>query len=125
MKSLHRFAEAVAAFLLAVIFIVFIVQIVFRYLLNFPIGWTHEISVIRWVWLVLFGTADRLKPQGDEFVRRAGEAGSHAEFFIAEGQPHGFFNRPPWLQRTTTRMDEFLTSLGYLEREGDVKAEKP
>ena len=25
--------------------------------------------------LVLFGTADRLKPQGDEFVRRAGEAG--------------------------------------------------
>ena len=75
--------------------------------------------------LVLFGTADRLKPQGDEFVRRAGEAGFRAEVFTAEGQPHGFFNRPPWLRRTTARMDEFLTSLGYLESEGDVKAEEP
>ncbi len=75
--------------------------------------------------LVLFGTADRLKPQGDEFVRRAGEAGSRAEVFTAEGQPHGFFNRPPWLHRTTARMDEFLTSLGYLKSEGDVKAETP
>src|SRR5690606_31681686 len=36
---------------------VFIIQIAFRYLLNFPVGWTHEISVIMWVWLVLFGTA--------------------------------------------------------------------
>ena len=75
--------------------------------------------------LVLFGTADRLKPQGDEFVRRAGEAGFRAELFTAEGQPHGFFNRPPWLQRTIARMDEFLTSLAYLKREGHVKAENP
>jgi acetyl esterase/lipase len=75
--------------------------------------------------LVMFGTADRLKPQGDESVRRAGEAGFRAEVFTAEGQPHGFFNRPPWLRRTTARMDEFLTSLGYLKSEGDVKAEEP
>ncbi len=75
--------------------------------------------------LVLFGTADRLKPQGDEFVRRAEEAGFRAEVFTAEGEPHGFFNRPPWLQRTTARMDEFLTSLGYLKSAGDVKAEEP
>ena len=75
--------------------------------------------------LVLFGTADRLKPQGDEFVRRAGEAGFRAEEFTAEGQGHGFFNRSPWREKTTARMDEFLTSLGYLKSEGDVKAEKP
>ena len=74
--------------------------------------------------LVLFGTADRLQPQGDEFVRRAEEVGFRAEMFTAEGQPHGFFNRPPWLQKTTARMDEFLTSLGYLKKE-DGKAEKP
>jgi C4-dicarboxylate transporter DctQ subunit len=43
--------------MLAVMFTVFILQIVFRYILNLPIGWTHEISVIMWLWLVLFGTA--------------------------------------------------------------------
>ncbi|NGP16997.1 TRAP transporter small permease [Devosia aurantiaca] len=54
---LHRRAENILAAMLALMFAVFILQIVFRYLLNFPIGWTHEISVILWVWLVLFGTA--------------------------------------------------------------------
>jgi TRAP-type C4-dicarboxylate transport system permease small subunit len=38
-------------------FIGFIVQIVFRYFLNFPIGWTSELSVIAWLWLVLWGAA--------------------------------------------------------------------
>jgi TRAP-type C4-dicarboxylate transport system permease small subunit len=38
-------------------FIAFIVQIVFRYLLNFPIGWTHEVSTVAWLWLVLWGAA--------------------------------------------------------------------
>jgi C4-dicarboxylate transporter DctQ subunit len=54
---LHARAENLLAAMLATMFTVFIIQIVFRYLLNFPIGWTHEISVIMWVWLVLFGTA--------------------------------------------------------------------
>jgi C4-dicarboxylate transporter DctQ subunit len=38
-------------------FTVFILQIFFRYVVNLPIGWTHEISVIMWLWMVLFGTA--------------------------------------------------------------------
>ena len=54
---LHARAENLLAAMLAVMFAVFIIQIVFRYLLNLPIGWTHEISVIMWVWMVLFGTA--------------------------------------------------------------------
>ena len=53
---LRRRAENIAALMLAVMFIAFVIQITFRYLLNLPIGWTHEISVIMWVWLVLFGT---------------------------------------------------------------------
>lgn len=48
-------------------FIAFIVQIVFRYLLNFPIGWTHEVSTITWVWLVLWGAAFVLRE--DEEIR--------------------------------------------------------
>lgn len=50
-------AENIAAALLATLFFVFIIQIVFRYLLNFPVGWTNELSVICWLWLVPFGTA--------------------------------------------------------------------
>jgi len=54
---LHARAENVLAAMLATMFVVFIIQIIFRYLLNLPIGWTHEISVIMWLWMVLFGTA--------------------------------------------------------------------
>lgn len=54
---LYRFAEALLAAMLALMFAVFILQIVFRYLLNFPIGWTNELSVILWIWLVLWGAA--------------------------------------------------------------------
>jgi TRAP-type C4-dicarboxylate transport system permease small subunit len=56
-KRLYRFAEFVAAMLLAAMFLAFIVQIVFRYLFNFPIGWTSELTVITWLWLVLWGAA--------------------------------------------------------------------
>ena len=58
---LQRRAENIAAGLLAVMFVAFIVQIVFRYLFNFPIGWTSELSVITWLWLVLWGSAFVLK----------------------------------------------------------------
>jgi TRAP-type C4-dicarboxylate transport system permease small subunit len=54
---LRRRAENFAAALLAVMFAAFIVQIVFRYFFNFPIGWTSELSVIAWLWLVLWGAA--------------------------------------------------------------------
>jgi TRAP-type C4-dicarboxylate transport system permease small subunit len=56
-KRLTRFAELVAAMLLATMFLAFIVQIVFRYLFNFPVGWTSELTVITWLWLVLWGAA--------------------------------------------------------------------
>jgi TRAP-type C4-dicarboxylate transport system permease small subunit len=50
-------AENVAAAMLAGMFAAFIIQIAFRYLANFPTGWTHELSVILWLWLVLWGAA--------------------------------------------------------------------
>lgn len=58
---LQRFAEMVAAGLLAVIFVAFIIQIVLRYVFNWPVGWTSEVSVIAWLWLVLWGAAFVLK----------------------------------------------------------------
>ncbi len=64
--------------------------------------------------LIFFGTADRLAAMGDEFMKKSKELGHPAELFTAEGQPHGFFNRPPWQEKTTQRMDEFLVSMGYI-----------
>lgn len=43
--------------MLVAMFAAFILQIVFRYLLNLPIGWTNEVSVVLWIWLVLWGAA--------------------------------------------------------------------
>lgn len=54
---LERRAENVLALMLAAMFVAFITQIIFRYLLGLPIGWTHELSVVLWVWMVLFGAA--------------------------------------------------------------------
>jgi len=66
-QALHRFAEGIAALLLAVIFVAFIVQIVLRYLFNWPVGWTTELSLVAWLWLVLWGAAFVLRD--DEEIR--------------------------------------------------------
>jgi TRAP-type C4-dicarboxylate transport system permease small subunit len=50
-------AENVAAAMLAAMFAAFLIQIAFRYLAGFPTGWTHELSVMLWIWLVLWGAA--------------------------------------------------------------------
>lgn len=54
---LHRRASDVASLMLAVMFIAFICQVVFRYLLNLPVGWANELSIVMWLWLVLWGAA--------------------------------------------------------------------
>ena len=58
---LRRRAENVAAAMLAVMFAAFIIQIVFRYFFNFPVGWTSELTVVLWLWMVLWGSAFVLK----------------------------------------------------------------
>lgn len=60
---LYRRAENVLAAMLAAMFAAFILQIVFRYLLNLPIGWTNEISVVLWIWIVLWGAAFVLREE--------------------------------------------------------------
>ena len=58
----HR-AENLVAVLLGVMFVAFIIQIVFRYFFNFPIGWTSELTVITWLYMVLIGSAFWLTEQ--------------------------------------------------------------
>jgi TRAP-type C4-dicarboxylate transport system permease small subunit len=62
---LRRRAENIAAGMLAVMFVAFILQIVFRYFLNFPVGWTSELTVVLWLWLVLWGAAFVVKERDE------------------------------------------------------------
>ena len=63
----------------------FIVQIVFRYLLNFPIGWTNELSVIT---VALAGAVGRRlrRPRG---ARRSASTSSTARVGRAHAARHG------------------------------------
>jgi C4-dicarboxylate transporter DctQ subunit len=54
---LQRRAENVLAAMLGIMFAAFMVQIVFRYFFNFPTGWTTELTLIMWLWGVLWGAA--------------------------------------------------------------------
>ncbi|MCX2698269.1 TRAP transporter small permease [Ochrobactrum chromiisoli] len=54
---LRKRAENIQALMLAVMFFSFILQIVFRYFLNWPTGWSSELTVIMWLWIVLWGAA--------------------------------------------------------------------
>ncbi len=65
MRALRLFADGVAAALLAAIFIAFILQIVLRYAFDWPVGWTAEISLVAWLWLVLWGAAFVLRDEDE------------------------------------------------------------
>jgi len=54
---LRKRAENVIVALMAIMFVSFLLQIAFRYVLNRPLGWTDEVVVLCWVWLVLWGAA--------------------------------------------------------------------
>lgn len=82
MSLLRRLANVVAVALMATMFVSFLLQIFFRYVLNSPLGWTEEVTVLCWVWVVLwcaaFVVSDREEVRFDivyaavpERVRRA------------------------------------------------------
>jgi C4-dicarboxylate transporter DctQ subunit len=58
-------ADDVTAALLAAMFIAFLLQIVTRYVFNNPLGWTQEVCVTTWLWLVFWGSAFSVR-DGDE-----------------------------------------------------------
>src|SRR6478672_11147665 len=56
-RWLQRRADDVAVALIATMFVSFLLQIVFRYVLNRPLGWTEEVTVLCWVWVILWGAS--------------------------------------------------------------------
>jgi len=61
----QRRSENVIAALLGIMFTAFMVQIVFRYFFNLPTGWTTELTLVCWLWMVLWGTAFALKEKDE------------------------------------------------------------
>ncbi len=63
--------------------------------------------------LVLIGTKDEFLPACQSFCAKGRELGARMEIELYEGQPHAFFNRSPWLEKTLERADRFLDALGF------------
>jgi len=83
-RWLRRRAENVAAAMLAVMFAAFVVQIVFRYFLNYPVGWTSELTVVMWLWLVLWGAAFVVEEREEiRFDLLSGAAGRRTRIAMA------------------------------------------
>ena len=56
-KWFSRGTEFIAAAMLAAMFATFLLQIFSRYVLQTPFGWTLELCLTLWVWIVFFGNA--------------------------------------------------------------------
>ncbi len=64
LKWLQRRADNVAVGLLTAIFLLFILQIVSRYVIRQPLGWTLEANLLAWLMLVFWSAAFTLR-EGD------------------------------------------------------------
>jgi C4-dicarboxylate transporter DctQ subunit len=47
-------AENIAAMLLVIMFVAFVVQIFMRYVLDWPVGWSAEVCALAWLWSILW-----------------------------------------------------------------------
>ena len=56
-RTLRKLADHVAVALMATMFVSFLLQIFFRYVLNRPLGWTEEVTVLCWLWVVLWSAS--------------------------------------------------------------------
>jgi C4-dicarboxylate transporter, DctQ subunit len=54
---LQRRAENLLVLMILAMFVAFLLQIVFRYVLNLPVAWTEEVCVLAWLWGILWGSA--------------------------------------------------------------------
>jgi C4-dicarboxylate transporter, DctQ subunit len=65
MSPLRRFAEGVLVLIMGIMFVTFIAQVLFRYVLNVPLGWSDEICNFLWLWGILWGASFVMKNHED------------------------------------------------------------
>jgi acetyl esterase/lipase len=64
--------------------------------------------------LILDGSEDNWVGTAKQFTDQAAAHGVRCEFYLAEGEGHQFLGRSPWREASICKIDEFLTSLGWL-----------
>lgn len=64
-RWLRRRADDVCGILLVGMFMCFMIQITARYVFNYPLGWTDELSVVFWTWCTLWGAAFCLRERDE------------------------------------------------------------
>jgi acetyl esterase/lipase len=76
--------------------------------------------------IAFFGSEDNWMKKGwDPAYDKMKSLGvKSADFRIAEGMGHGFFNRQPWADVTLIAADKFLKELGFIEGEPTLAAPK-
>jgi acetyl esterase/lipase len=67
--------------------------------------------------IFFLGTKDKLIPvaTAEMFKKKIEQVGGRCELFLSEDQPHGFFNKEPYLSETIAKTDLFLLSLRYIQ----------
>ena len=51
--------------MMAAMFVAFILQVVFRYVMNLPVAWTDEVCTLVWLWGILWGASFVMKNRED------------------------------------------------------------
>ena len=64
--------------------------------------------------IMFFGTADPIKPSGDDYFAKAKELGIPFRYYTAEGAGHSYSEAEPFTSATAFEVDRFLISLGFL-----------
>jgi C4-dicarboxylate transporter DctQ subunit len=87
-RWLRRRAENICALLLLAMFLCFILQIVSRYVFNRPLGWTDEVSVLCWIWCILWGAVFVLRERDEirfDIIYSSASEGTRRVFTIVTG----------------------------------------
>ena len=64
-NGLHQAVARIAVLAICVMFFTVMIQIIARYVFNYPLGWTDEVSVLCWIWTVLWGAAFVLRERDE------------------------------------------------------------
>lgn len=94
-RFMQRRAEDLIVVMLLGMFAVFLLQIISRYLFAWPIGWTHEVSMMLHLWIVLIGAAfvvrDQEEMRFDLFYSAASPKVRRGMIILGSGALAGLF----------------------------------
>ncbi|QXD22741.1 hypothetical protein F7C95_12400 [Opitutia bacterium ISCC 51] len=68
-----------------------------------------------------FGTRDAFYVSDLRWIVRNRELNLHCEDYVCKGEVHSWYNNSPHLEYTTHNANEFLISIGFLDREPIVE----